>query len=126
MSTPGIRIKNARIAQRLSIENLAKKTGICRRTLYLTEKNITALSSDNLLKICNVLGISADFALTGNVTFGKTVGGFVPVNGLILEIYNTENLAIAFSAMQGLKMEQIELLISMAKTMAVDNGKQKR
>lgn len=123
MSTPGTRIKNARVAQRLSIENLAKKTGICRGTLYLTEKDTTALGSDNLSKICNVLGIPADFVLTGNRTFATTVGGFVSVNALILEIYDTENLAIAFSAMQGLKMEQIELLITMAKTMTEDNKK---
>lgn len=54
----GARIKNLRISQRLTLKELAKKTGISISFISQVEREKTSPSIDSLSKICSALGVS--------------------------------------------------------------------
>ena len=61
--------------------------------------------------------------MTGITSADVPLEDSLKLTQLIMEIYASGNLSTAFSAMQGLKMEQIEFIVQMAKTMAEQNEK---
>ncbi len=125
MLSLGTRIKNTRTAHRLSLDELASRTGISKGTLSMTERDITSLGCDNLGKICEVLGVSADFLLFGKRVEDKPLTESEPLKQLLLEVYASGNLATAFAAMQGLEMDQLDVIVQLAATMAEQNKKQR-
>lgn len=124
MPTPGLRIKNARTASGLSKKDVAQQTGINAKTIALAERDAIVLGSDNLSKICTTLKISADFVLTGKVD--APLNAPLPLKKLIFDIYFFGELSTAFSAFRDLKTDQMKLIAKVAKTMAVENKKQKK
>ena len=126
MLSLGTRIKNTRTAQRLSLDELASRTGISKGTLSMTERDITSLGCDNLVKICDVFGVSADFLLFGKRLEDKPLTESEPLKQLLLEVYASGNLATAFAAMQDLEMDQLDMIVQLAATMAEQNKKQGR
>lgn len=67
MATTGDRIREIRDARGLTQDKLAEKANISTGFLSDVENNKRNISSENLLKIANVLGASADYLLRGEV-----------------------------------------------------------
>lgn len=67
----GTRIKESRIKNNLTQEQLAEK--VDRGTTYISdiERGAKLPSLSLLIKIIDVLGVSADFILRGEIEFGK-------------------------------------------------------
>src|SRR5215469_7497844 len=65
MAATGDRIKEIRDARGMTQDQLADKAGISKGFLSDVENNKRNISSENLLKIANVLGASVDYLLRG-------------------------------------------------------------
>lgn len=65
MATVGDRIREIRDARKLTQDQLAEQSGISKGFLSDVENNKRNVSSDNLLRIANVLGASLDYLLRG-------------------------------------------------------------
>lgn len=65
MAATGDRIKEIREARGWTQDHLAEKAGISKGFLSDVENNKRNISSENLLKIANVLGASVDYLLRG-------------------------------------------------------------
>ena len=66
MATPGDRIREIREGQRMTQDKLASLAGLSKGFLSDVENNKRNISSQNLLKIANVLGASVDYLLRGD------------------------------------------------------------
>ena len=65
MATTGDRIREIREARGMTQDQLAVQASISKGFLSEVENNKRNISSDNLLKIANVLGASVDYLLRG-------------------------------------------------------------
>ena len=65
MAATGDRIKEIRDARGMTQDQLADKAGISKGFLSDVENNKRNISSENLLRIANVLGASIDYLLRG-------------------------------------------------------------
>ncbi len=68
LKTMGQRIMVRRKAQRMTQEELAEKLGVSTQMISNLELGKKAIRPENLAKVCAVLGLSADFILTGTNT----------------------------------------------------------
>src|SRR5580704_7104581 len=68
MPTVGDRIREIREEMRMNQDQLAERAGLSKGFLSDVENNKRNISSENLLKIANVLGASVDYLLRGEVT----------------------------------------------------------
>lgn len=68
----GNRILERRKQLRMTQEELAEKINVTPQMISTAELGKKAIRPENLLKICNVLGISADYVLTGKITYNDT------------------------------------------------------
>lgn len=68
----GKRIKQCRIRQNLTQECLAEKIDVSPHYIYEIERGAKTMSMFTLYKISNVLNISTDYILTGNVKDSPT------------------------------------------------------
>lgn len=66
MATPGDRIREIRDDQSMTQDELASRSGLSKGFLSDVENNKRNISSQNLLKIANVLGASVDYLLRGD------------------------------------------------------------
>lgn len=66
MATPGDRIREIRDDQSMTQDELALRSGLSKGFLSDVENNKRNISSQNLLKIANVLGASVDYLLRGD------------------------------------------------------------
>ena len=66
MPTPGDRIREIRDDQSMTQDELALRSGLSKGFLSDVENNKRNISSQNLLKIANVLGASVDYLLRGD------------------------------------------------------------
>lgn len=64
----GQRIMVRRKALRMTQEELAEKLGVSAQMISNLELGKKAIRPENLAKVCDVLGLSADFVLTGSNT----------------------------------------------------------
>lgn len=65
LKTMGQRIMVRRKARRMTQEELAEKLGVSTQMISNLELGKKAIRPENLAKVCDVLGLSADFILTG-------------------------------------------------------------
>ena len=65
MASPGDRIREIRDDQRITQDELSSRSGLSKGFLSDVENNKRNISSQNLLKIANVLGASVDYLLRG-------------------------------------------------------------
>lgn len=63
----GLRIKNAREAKNLSQEQLAEIIGMSNNYISNIERNRSIPSLETLVKICNALDVTPDYALLDSV-----------------------------------------------------------
>jgi len=68
MASVGDRIREIREARRMTQDQLAEKSGISKGFLSDVENNKRNVSSDNLLRVANVLDASLDYLLRGAST----------------------------------------------------------
>lgn len=68
LKTMGQRIMVRRKAQRMTQEELAEKLGVSTQMISNLELGKKAIRPENLAKVCVILGLSADFILTGTNT----------------------------------------------------------
>ena len=66
MATPGDRIREIREDQQMTQDELASRSGLSKGFLSDVENNKRNISSQNLLKVANVLGASVDYLLRGD------------------------------------------------------------
>lgn len=64
----GQRIMVRRKSLRMTQEELAKKLGVSTQMISNLELGKKAIRPENLARVCDVLGLSADFVLTGTNT----------------------------------------------------------
>lgn len=64
----GQRIMARRKALRMTQEELAEKLGVSTQMISNLELGKKAIRPENLTRVCDVLGLSADFVLTGSNT----------------------------------------------------------
>lgn len=64
----GKRIVARRKQLNLSQENLSEQTGLSVQAISTAERGTKALRPENLLKISRILGVSADYLLSGETT----------------------------------------------------------
>ena len=62
----GQRIASACKARNLTQEQLAERSGVSYQTISSAELNKKFLRAENIIKISQALGVSADYLLTGN------------------------------------------------------------
>lgn len=72
MPTVGDRIREIREEMQLNQEHLAKRAGLSKGFLSDVENNKRNISSENLLKVANVLGASVDYLLRGETVAATT------------------------------------------------------
>ena len=65
----GKRISNRRKEIRMTQEVLAEKMDVSIQTISYIETGKKGIRPENLIKLCNVLEVSADYILTGAVAF---------------------------------------------------------
>lgn len=65
LKTMGQRIMVRRKARRMTQEELAEKLGVSTQMISNLELGKKAIRPENLAKVCDVLGLSADFILIG-------------------------------------------------------------
>jgi transcriptional regulator with XRE-family HTH domain len=65
MASVGDRIREIREARKMTQDQLAEQSGISKGFLSDVENNKRNVSSDNLLRVANVLGASLDYLLRG-------------------------------------------------------------
>jgi transcriptional regulator with XRE-family HTH domain len=65
MASVGDRIREIREARKMTQDQLAEKSGISKGFLSDVENNKRNVSSDNLLRVANVLGASLEYLLRG-------------------------------------------------------------
>lgn len=65
LKTMGQRIMVRRKARRMTQEELTEKLGVSTQMISNLELGKKAIRPENLAKVCDVLGLSADFILTG-------------------------------------------------------------
>ena len=87
----GERIAERRKALKMTQEELAEKIDVSIPMISNLEQGKKAIRPENLVKICSVLGLSADFILTG-----KTV--------------TQQDYTALFSGIETLKPDEIELV----------------
>jgi len=68
MASIGDRIREIREARKMTQDQLAEKSAISKGFLSDVENNKRNVSSENLLRIANVLGASLDYLLRGSTT----------------------------------------------------------
>ena len=68
LKTMGRRSRVRRKAQRMTQEELAEKLGVSTQMISNLELGKKAIRPENLARVCDVLGLSADFVLTGTNT----------------------------------------------------------
>ena len=73
MATVGDRIREVRGDLDITQDQLAQRAGISKGFLSDVENNKRNISSENLLRIANVLGASVDYLLRGDVLESSTV-----------------------------------------------------
>lgn len=73
MATVGDRIREVRGDLSITQDQLAQRAGISKGFLSDVENNKRNISSENLLRIANVLGASVDYLLRGDVLESSTV-----------------------------------------------------
>lgn len=66
----GKRIYYKRKALKLTQEQLAEKVGVSTQMISNLECGKKAIRPENLVKVCEALGVSADYILTGNNAIG--------------------------------------------------------
>ena len=64
----GQRIMVRRKALRMTQEEMAEKLGVSTQMISNLELGKKAIRPENLARVCDVLGLSADFVLTGSTT----------------------------------------------------------
>ena len=67
MATVGNRIREVREDLQITQDQLAQRAGISKGFLSDVENNKRNISSENLLRIANVLGASVDYLLRGDI-----------------------------------------------------------
>ncbi len=70
--TFGEKLFSLRKSQKLSQEELSEKLGVTRQAVSRWENGETMPDSPNLLEICNLFGVSADYLLRDDITMQKT------------------------------------------------------
>ena len=122
MATAGDRIREFRKDLGWTLEQLAEKTKLSKGFLSDVESNNRNVSTDNLLKIANVMGASLDYLLKGEqsksasrrepVQIPSTLSNFAEENGLTytdtLTLLDTWNSVIARRSNQSIKAPTVE------------------
>ena len=67
----GEKLFSLRKSQKLSQEELSEKLGVTRQAVSRWENGETMPDSPNLLEICNLFDVSADYLLRDDITFQK-------------------------------------------------------
>ena len=73
MPTVGDRIREIREEMQIRQDQLAERSGLSKGFLSDVENNKRNISSENLLKIANVLGASVDYLLRGQIAEAPSV-----------------------------------------------------
>jgi len=63
----GLRIFERRKQLNLTQDDIASRTGLALQTISMAELGKTSLRAENILRICMVLDVSADYLLTGDL-----------------------------------------------------------
>lgn len=93
MAATGDRIKEIRDARGMTQDQLADKAGISKGFLSDVENNKRNVSSENLLRIANVLGASVDYLLRGEARPASREEVVIPPE--LSEVAEELNLAYA-------------------------------
>lgn len=67
----GIRIKNQRKSLKLTQEEIAEQLDISVKHFSEVERGLTGLSVENLIKLSNILGLSIDYIVKGEIDKDK-------------------------------------------------------
>ena len=60
----GLRLNLARSLRKMSVNDLAYKSGVCRTTIYNLENGTQKMPNcDTVIKICKVLDVTSDYLL---------------------------------------------------------------
>lgn len=65
----GIRLTNRRRTLNLTQDQVAEMAGVTPQTISSAERGTKALRPENIVKVCNVLGISPNYLLLGSDSF---------------------------------------------------------
>jgi len=127
-SSSGRRLKHIRELKQFSQAELADKTGISKGTISMAERNITAITIDNLAKVCKALQVSADYVVFGEVSekdeewrkLSATEEGLT-VRQVVLNLYKDKKLTDFLSVIPNLKTNQIDMIVQLARSLAAQN-----
>jgi transcriptional regulator with XRE-family HTH domain len=129
-STIGTRLKHARELKQLSQGELATKTGVSKGTISMTERDITELTTSNLIAICKTLGVSAEYVLFGDTMerhdewklLTSTEEGLA-LRQSVLNLNKQEKFKDFFVTLLGLRDDQVDVMLNQAKFFASQNQK---
>ena len=96
----GLRIRHAREAQGLTREQLAEKIGLSVNAMANIELGHSGTQLENFVKLCKLLGLSADYVLFGETTERPSVQRVAELLGYQDE-KRLEALEVAIRAMLG-------------------------
>jgi transcriptional regulator with XRE-family HTH domain len=124
MNKSGVRLKHIREQKQLSQAELAEKTGISKGTISMAERNITAITIDNLAKICKELQVSADYIVFGEVSerddewrqLSATQDGLT-IRQVALNLYKNKKLTPFLTEISKLNERQIDIVLQLAKSL---------
>lgn len=117
LESVGARIKYCRERKGITQVDLAESIGVSRSTLQGWESNEHPVSSEMIIELCEVLGISADFLL------GTGLSGIRPTEEELsslsyLEILNDRDAKKLFDSLNGLTLRGKKAVVNVAFVLA--------
>ena len=127
-STIGSRLRHARELKEMSQGDLATKTGVSKGTISMSERDITELTTSNLIAICKALGVSAEYILHGDTSerhdewrvLSATDDGLA-LRQSVLNLYKNKKLTEFYVSMLELREDQIDAILNQIKFFAEQN-----
>lgn len=127
-STIGSRIRHARELKQLSQGELATKTGVSKGTISMSERDITELTTSNLVAICKALGVSAEYILLGDTlerhdewkVLASTEDGLA-LRQSVLNLWHQGKFKDLLVGLLALREDQVDAVLNQVKFFASQN-----
>ncbi len=128
MCSIGKRLRTIRKLKKISLSELAARSGISKSALSMAERDRCIPASDHLGSICLILGVPSDLIIYGQVVDPddewRELSGTVlgqSLRATVLELYRSNRLSHLFADLNYLEPAQLDLMSAQVKALRDQN-----